>query len=210
MTAKHGFIKGIIFGAAIILGLIVLLFFLLPEIYLYTENSNFAQLREKSKLDCVEMPLHCMLRDGQSAEIATYIASDRDLEIRDNWGRTALFWALLNGKKAELHLLLAAGADPNTRDENDISILYQALTMGDYDSAGLLLAHGADINAFNGLRYPETALHYCVMKDKPECVGYLIQHKANLHLRDSFGYTVFERVQMHPHIGQETARLLVK
>ncbi len=39
--------------------MLVMLFFAMPYIYLYSENSNFRELREKSKLDCAKMPLHC-------------------------------------------------------------------------------------------------------------------------------------------------------
>ena len=66
------------------------------------------------------------------------------------------------------------------------------------------------INGFNGERFPETALHYCVIKDKPDCVGYLIDHGANTHIKDAFGYTVYERVQMYPNISEETSSLLMK
>ena len=208
--SKPSFIKGVLVGAGIVIGLLVLLFFAMPYIYLYTENSNFAKLREKSELNCEKMPLHCLVRDENMEEIAKYVGSGKDLELKDNWGKTALFWALDKEKYHIVNNLLTLNANPNTKDENGISVFHQAVIWGKYDVANELLARGADIDGFNGNQYPETTLHYCVMKNKPECVLYLVEHGANIYLKDSFGYTVFERIQMHDHISKEIGELLVK
>ena len=76
--------------------------------------------------------------------------------------------------------------------------------------ADQLLASGANIDAFNGNQYPETTLSYCVMKNNTECVLYLVKHGADKHLKDSFGHTVFDRVQTHSHISEEIGKLLAK
>jgi len=208
--SKRSFLKGIVVGAAFVIGLMVLLFLAMPEIYLYLENRNFANLREKSKLDCLTMPLHCLVRDENMDEISKYVNSGEDFELKDNWGRTALFFALWNGKPNIVSKLLVSGADANTKDENGISIFYQAVAWGKYDVAEQLLESGANIDVFNGRQYPETALHYCVMKNKPECVAFLINRGANKGLKDSFGYTVYERVQLHSHIEKKIGELLEK
>ena len=62
---RNGFIRGVLVGAGIVTGLLVALFFALPYIYVYTENSNFEKLRKKSELDCELMPLHCLVRDEE-------------------------------------------------------------------------------------------------------------------------------------------------
>lgn len=208
--SKRSFLKGVLVGAGIVIGLLVLLFFAVPYIYVYTENRNFAELRVKSELNCEKMPLHCLVRDENIEEIAKYAKSGRDLELKDNWGKTALFWALDKEKYHIVHNLLTLKANPNTKDENGISVFHQAVISAKYDVANELLDRGADINEFNGNQYPETTLHYCVMKNKPECVRYLVEQGANQSLKDSFGYTVFERVRMHSHISKEVGELLVK
>jgi ankyrin repeat protein len=142
--------------------------------------------------------------------ILEYIKSNRDLELKDHWGKTALFWALRKGKYDIVNLLLASKANPNTTDENGISVFYQAVVSGEYNVADQLLASGANIDALNGNQSPETALHYCVMKNKPECVSYLLEQGANKSLKDSFGYTVFDRVKTHDHISKEIGQLLEK
>lgn len=207
---KRSYIKGVFVGAGIVTGLLVLLFFAMPYLYLYTENSNFAKLRKKSELNCETMPLHCLVRDENMEEITKYVMNEKDLELKDNWGKTALFWALDKAKYPIVNYLIALKADPNTKDENGISVFHQAVVSGKYDVSNELLASGADIDAFNGNQYPETTLHYCVMKNKSECVLYLVEHGANTSLKDSFGYTVFERIQMHNHISKEVGELLVR
>ena len=48
------------------------------------------------------------------------------------------------------------------------------------------------------------------MKNNMECVHYLVDHGANIYLEDSFGYTVFERIQLHDHISKDIGGMLVK
>jgi len=124
-------------------------------------------LRKKSELNCETMPLHCLVRDGKTEEIEKYAERGGKLELTDNWGRTALLWALVHDRRAIAHRLLTLNASPNTQDENGISIFHHAVVAGKYDLADALLASGADIDGFNGNRYPETALHHCVMKNDP-------------------------------------------
>jgi ankyrin repeat protein len=132
------------------------------------------------------------------------------MELKDNWGRTALFWPLSKDKPRFVRALLEAGADANTKDVNGVTVLYQALAWGMYDTADEFIAHGADVNGYSGNNYPETALHYCVMKDKPECVRFLLDRGASPYLEDAYGYTVFERVRLHDHIGGAVGALLHK
>ena len=153
---------------------------------------------------------NCLVRDENIEEITKYVKRGKDLELKDNWGKTGLFWALDNEKVHMVNNLLSLKANANTKDEHGISVFHQAVVSGKYDVANELLASGADIDAFNGNQYPETTLHYCVMINKPECVRYLIEHGANIYLKDSFGYTVFERIRMHNHISREIGELLVK
>jgi ankyrin repeat protein len=207
---NRSFIKGVIVGAVIIIALLVLLFFAMPYIYLATENSNFAKLREKSELNCKTMPLHCLVRNEQMEKISQYTVEGKDLELKDNWGKTALFWAASEDKPLMVSKLLSLNANPNTKDENGRSVFYQLVAWSKYDMANELLDNGADINAYNDNKYPETALHYCIMKDNPECVRYLLDKGASAHLKDSFGYTVFERVRIHDHISKEVGMLLKK
>ncbi|MCU7959488.1 MAG: ankyrin repeat domain-containing protein [gamma proteobacterium symbiont of Bathyaustriella thionipta] len=156
------------------------------------------------------MPLHCLVRDKDKAGIDAYIKSGRDLELKDNWGRSALFWALWHQQYDMFYDLLDAKSDPDTVDENGISLFYQAVVLGKYAVAKRILESGADIDALNGKSYPQTALHYCVLQNNSECVRFLLEQGANPYLEDSFGYNVFERVRLHDHIDKAIGKLLKK
>jgi hypothetical protein len=77
--SKRSFIKGVLVGAGTVIGLLVLLFFAMQYIYLYTENSNFAELRKKSELNCEKVPLHCLVRDENMEEITKYVNTTANL-----------------------------------------------------------------------------------------------------------------------------------
>jgi len=81
--SKRSFGKGVLVGAGNVIGLLVLLFFAMPYIYLNTENSNFAELREKSELNCEKMPLHCLVCDENMEEITKYVKSGKELELKN-------------------------------------------------------------------------------------------------------------------------------
>ena len=189
--------------------ILVLIFISLPYIYKQTESRNFAKLRIKSTLDCTKIPLHCFVRDKNITAITNYIHQGNNLELKDGWGKTALFWALENERNVSFVLLLDGRANSNTTDENLRSLILQAVISGQFALADRLLESGADIDILNGADFPETALHYCVRHDETECVGYLVKRGANKHLKDAFGYTVFDRIRMHKHISESTAAYLV-
>lgn len=205
---KKNFISGLIVGASIVVILIGLFIYYLPQLYLQAENSNFEKIRKKSELNCATMPLHCLLESADTEGINKYIESGRNLELKDNWGQSAMFWALRKGKDDFIPILLDAGSDSNTKDETGMTILYQALLWEKYNVAELLIVHGADVDLLSDNKYPETILHRCVMRNKLECVKFLLAHGANKHIQDTFGYTVFDRVRTHDHISSEIGEVL--
>ncbi len=207
---KRSFLSGIVIGAGAVISLIALFIYFLPELYLYSENRNFKNTRKKSELDCNAMPLHCLVEEGEPDDINNYIQRGGSLELKDNWGQSALLWALRNNKGSSVPILLHAGANPNTKDENGTSILYQAIVLENYDIADSLLQNGVDINLLSGNEYPETPLHFCVMRNRLDCVQYLLRKGASKYLQDSFGYTVFDRLKTHTRISKEIAEVLKK
>ncbi len=107
--------------------------------------------------------------------------------------------------KLLLPVLLVAGADPDSVDESGVSVLYDALSSGQLVAADALLASGADINGLNHQEKQETALHYCVMANDNRCVAWLVQNGAATNVKDAFGYTVRERIELHSHIDPAIA-----
>ena len=91
------------------------------------------------------MPLHCLLRDENLEETRDYANSGKDMELRDNRDKTALFWAFDREKYPLVSQLLDLNANSNSKDENGKSVLHQAVIRGKYDVANQLLASGAAI-----------------------------------------------------------------
>ncbi len=180
----------------------------LDEWYVATEYEDFGPLAEKARLDCEHMPLHCAVRDGDVAALQARLDKGVDLEIRDNNGNTALMLAVKHGQTALAENLLAAGSRPDTQDASGESLLFHVLDSDRFALAEKLLQAGADIDALSTTAYPATVLHYCVMKNRTECVRFLLQHGARRDIEDSFGYTVMERLVAYPHINAEIRRLL--
>ena len=182
----------------------------LGYLYSYSENQNFEKLRQKSELDCAKMPLHCAVRDDDFEALAAYVTAGRDLELKDRWGRSALSWATQFKKRSMVAALLTAGANPEDRNEDGDTPFYWAVTHEAYDLADALLAAGADVNTWNRAKDPHMALHDCVMSNRKGCVDYLLRRGADPSLKDSYGYTALERVELYDWIDNDISELLRK
>lgn len=185
-----------------------LLFLALPYIYLYMENRNFAALQERSVLNCETMPLHCIVDTGSAEVIARYIQSGQTLEAQDNWGQTALLWAIWYGKDDAVRQLLKAGANPNTLDQRGVSALLQFMRGGKFELAALWLDSGGDIDLLIEETDSQTVLHNCVMYNETACVRFLLENGADFTIEDNYGYSVLKRVQVHTHINAEITRMI--
>lgn len=203
LKAAAGLLGGVL---ALALGVLAL-----GYLYAWSENRNFEKMREKSKLDCEVMRLHCLVDAGDLAEIRTLLESGQGLEARDGWGRTALFFALMQDKTEIGELLVAHGANPNTQDETGRSVFREAVRIGRFAFADKLIAAGADMDAIDHIKsrrtanpdsrlehsYSNTAIENCIQYRKLECVSYLIENGADLDVKDSHGLTARERIEAH-------------
>lgn len=196
--------------------------FVLSVLYSSSENRNFKKMRQKSSLDCAALPLHCLIRLGDATGINAYMASGRNLEIRDGWGQTALFFALKQDETEIGKLLLMHGADPNTLNESGESILREATRINEFEFADNLLAFGANIDAVDHTRHhltanPDsrfvdsgfsTAIHNCIRFERIECIIYLIKNGADLEVEDSYGYTPRQRIDAHAGLSHQLEEYL--
>ena len=121
------------------------------QLYLETENRNFEKNRVKSELDCNVVPVHCAIRDDDLFELQDLIADGIDLEARDNWGATALFWAAMRDEFAYIEVLLVGGSNPNTKDGSGSVLISRCVQSGKFEIAELLLKYGANIEEEGGL-----------------------------------------------------------
>ncbi len=93
------------------------------------------------------------------------------------------------GKVGILALFLKLGADPTLQDEKGETPLFYAVRAGQMDIVRLLLKGDGQklINHKNHNRY--TPLHVALLSGKVKTAKILIEHKADLHLKNSYGNT---------------------
>ncbi len=182
--------------------------FLLSYLYAMSENNNFEANRKKSLLNCEQLPLHCLIREGDEAGINAYVQSKANIELKDGWGRSALFWAIKKEKLEYVDILLAAGADPNARDEQGKRVLLVAITSGFTKVADKLITYGADVNGLTDIYSKQGLLHYCVHRNGERCVVYLLENGADITIKDGYGFTVIERVEMNNSISDNIRTLI--
>lgn len=85
-------------------------------------------------------------------------------------------------------LLLEHGADPNLPSRSGNTPLHDAALHGKADEIGLLLARGARIDAPT-LDDGSTAIHLAASFDRLDAVKALVQHGANITLKNAKGFT---------------------
>ncbi len=171
------------------------------EWYLWTENRNFARLREKSTLDCATMPFHCAVRDGDLASLEVRVArlkaAGLDINGRDRWRATALLYAVANKPEAT-GVLLQLGVDPNLADENGLAPLSTALLLKRYDLARDLIDAGASPDLLIGSTAKRmTLLTEAVTSRNAEAADFLWRHGADLKRKDEYGYDACQRAEMY-------------
>ena len=112
-----------------------------------------------------------------------------DFNVRDELGRTPVFWATLLGEDEILTVLLKAGADPNIQDVVGDTALMQAVGEGYIRSVKVLLeVEKAEVNQVNNAGY--TALTYACREEVEEAVEILLNHHADVNVQDRSGCTV--------------------
>lgn len=127
------------------------------------------------------------VRDDFASDLG---ASLRRAEVnaRDEYGASALAWAVIRNAPVVVKQLLDAGADPNLRDVNGLGPLALAIEERRTEMVAALLAKGADPNAprLTG----ETPLMTAVRVGSPEIVGLLLAKGADPNAREQkFGQT---------------------
>jgi len=92
-------------------------------------------------------PIHDAARKGDIKAVKQHLAAGRNVNAKDDKGRTPLHRAAREGHKEVAELLIAAGAALNWKDKEGKTPLYHAARWGHTNIAELLIAAGADVNA---------------------------------------------------------------
>ena len=130
-------------------------------------------------------------RRGNTKIIDLLLKNGANIEGKDKDGQTALAHAVIAGKSATAEALIKKGADVNTQDIGGNTPLIIASNYTNYALSTqvmrVLLENGAGVDRVN---YQGTgALHNAVRSNNPKMVKVLLEHKANVNLRNGFGKT---------------------
>ena len=118
-----------------------------------------------------------------------------ETDTQDNYGHTALTWAVLKEDCHTLHVLLGneAGVNAKTNEERLQTQLNEKLVDAAYRQDILTLTkaleQGADVNAQN--RCDRTALSWVIKHGRLDMMEVLLDYKVDVHARDNSGKTPF-------------------
>lgn len=206
----------------VVLGIAVsALKYYLGQQLLNQENKNFQLMREKSKLDCSVLSIHCAIRDKNLSLLNAIQPNSPQLEAVDGWGRTPLYFAVdYAADKEAVDMLLNKGANPNIYNENGSPVLFSALEMKRYEIAKSLLNNGAyadmevtgasNIVGFYPIYIP---LGFCVANNDLGCVTLLLDHGADVDRKSAIksnrgNLSVYEMAMSDSKVSAEIKHLL--
>jgi ankyrin repeat protein len=109
-------------------------------------------------------------------EIKRGLKAGVQINMRDNYQRTALSYLVACGDADTVADLLQQGADPNIVDKYGESPLKLAVRKNETQLAALLLQHGATVNSTNSS--PESLLHIAVSQCSEPMVAVLLKSKV--------------------------------
>lgn len=142
--------------------------------------------------------LHDAVDSNLRSVVKVLLQCKVSVNIKNDYGVTALHLAASHGNEEIAALLLDAGADVDVEDGFEATPLGEAATNGHESVAKLLVNRGADINGGNA-RYG-TALGSAAAKGALPLVQFLIDNGADVNARSSFNETA---LQMAANKGRE-------
>ena len=130
-----------------------------------------------------ETPLHCAVRYKNIEALRLLLDSGISVDIRPQWGLTALHVAAVTGNMPFVEFLLNKGADINACTRDGTTVLHYAVMNSHYlpgnELVTYLLDRGANVNAVGF--YKQTPLHHAKTF---EVLSILLARGANVNARD--------------------------
>ena len=130
--------------------------------------------------------LHQAALNGNYSEVISLLTGNRDVNMKDQDGRTALMYASYNGHTEIVKELLNKGAKINLRDQNGRTALMFAASGPFPETVKLLLENKAEPDLADGEEH-YTALMYAAAEGQLEVVRILLNGRADPTLKDVDG-----------------------
>jgi len=121
-------------------------FLLIFEIQIVIKFSIFFSL--VLNFYCLDKSLLMIAAEKGSIELVSKLLEfDAHLELKDNWGKSALFYAIdaKNNNYQLVSFFLDKGADPNARCKNGTTPLFRAVEISDFHIVDLLLKRKCNV-----------------------------------------------------------------
>ena len=113
---------------------------------------------------------------GDLTRVGRFCDEGTDVNVRDEFGWTPLYWAASTGQKNVAEYLLAKGANVIAKTNDNRTPLHQAARAGARELAELLIVNGADVNAKD--KEGRTPVWYAQKRGHAEIVELLRKHGA--------------------------------
>jgi ankyrin repeat protein len=129
--------------------------------------------------------------NNRPEKVKHLIAKGEDVNIMDEHGRTALWWAAAPGRFECCAALLAIKADVNKTAHYGITPLHEASLNGHVECVRVLLQHKANVNALDFTQ--ESPLHYAHANTQLACMQVLLASGAEIDTHNSYNNTLLGR-----------------
>ncbi|CAC5359674.1 unnamed protein product [Mytilus coruscus] len=155
---------------------------LVKHFIMFIQNIN---TQEKFGHSLLHLTSHSPLEQNDKIAILKYlIKRGADVNIRDIFGRTALFFAR---KLGVVKLLVESGADLNLTDQCRRTLIVATFPACDPRICQYLINKGCRVNKSD--KFGSTALHYAAWENRIREVDVLIRNGADVYKRDRSGRT---------------------
>jgi ankyrin repeat protein len=143
-------------------------------------------------------------RAGQTDLLTRLLQQHNNINLTDNAGRTALFYAATAGSKTAVNWLLDKDIDVRHRDNFGLTAVQTALERKHPDLVQKLLQAGADKDQI--LANGDNLLHYAIRLNQYELVGPLTRLGVNVNHRNKEGWTPLDLAE-HQDAAKTVAAL---
>jgi len=131
------------------------------------------------------MDLIDAIRDGSDLEeVKRLIESGADVNYKNDFGRSVLFFAIEHSCLDICRLLLDHGADVNHMKQNGFTPLMCAVLNYEIDIIKLLLIHGADVNPIN--KFDANSLYYALRRGSNNPITKLLRWRGAKYHMNTF------------------------
>jgi ankyrin repeat protein len=124
---------------------------------------------------------------GDLAKVKRLIQEGSDVDRKDEWGWTALYWAMRGNQKEVAEFLIAEGANVNAKGEKGLIPLHLAVTNNQKKLIDMLIDKGANVNVKG--EKDQTPLHLAIEHNQKDFVEVLTAKGADVNAKDNWDWT---------------------